>query len=88
MKLPMLAVDADLLRLSFPYIALPKVDGVRAYYSGKLCGVVARSGRHFTNPVVRDQVRRFLHADLEILSLIHISEPTRRTERSRMPSSA
>lgn len=66
MKLPMLAVDADLLRLSFPYIALPKVDGVRAYYSGKLCGVVARSGRHFTNPVVRDQVRRFLHADLEI----------------------
>ena len=24
----------------------------------------------------------------EILSLIHISEPTRRTERSRMPSSA
>ena len=27
-------------------------------------------------------------ADLIMLSLIHISEPTRRTERSRMPSSA
>ena len=40
-----------------------------------------------------DSVRRDIAAETRLavdtaLSLIHISEPTRRTERSRMPSSA
>ena len=30
----------------------------------------------------------FFYATLHLLSLIHISEPTRRADRSRMPSSA
>ena len=41
------------------------------------------SKRH---PTVEEDV--CIYANATILSLIHISEPTRRTERSRMPSSA
>ena len=40
----------------------------------------------------KDKEKRFIkifkEGTLTELSLIHISEPTRRTERSRMPSSA
>ena len=39
-------------------------------------------------PIVGHPTTSCAPSTLPVLSLIHISEPTRRTERSRMPSSA
>ena len=39
-------------------------------------------------PIILKETHIKTQHQLQVLSLIHISEPTRRTERSRMPSSA
>ena len=51
-----------------------------------MAAVLAGGGTYLV--LQRGMLRTIIGMTLISLSLIHISEPTRRTERSRMPSSA
>ena len=62
-------------------LVLAKYDALGSIAHAKMLGQIGLLSESETTSLV-------LALEDIILSLIHISEPTRRTERSRMPSSA
>lgn len=51
---PMLAVDFNPSKANFPYIAMPKIDGVRALHLLPDLGITGRSLKSFGNTLVSD----------------------------------
>ena len=65
---------------------LPEAAGFSAgTHDGALFTLKRSTGKNFATGAMQPLCEWY---SAEQLSLIHISEPTRRTERSRMPSSA
>ena len=67
---PMLACEADLTKLSFPLLASPKLDGIRAIVRDGV--VYSRSNKPIPNKFVQDRFKHLEHFDGELI----VGEPT------------
>lgn len=67
---PMLACDADLLKLKFPLIASAKLDGIRAIVRDGV--VISRNGKPIPNAYVQRCIGHLEHHDGELM----VGEPT------------
>ena len=87
------ALELHGLEKHYPDFALGPID--LELPGGTVCGLIGENGagKSTTIKLILDMIDREagtvkLFGQEEILSLIHISEPTRRYHTSRMPSSA
>lgn len=73
---PILAVDFDPTKASFPYIAMPKIDGVRGMHLIEDKGFTGRSLKKFANKLVTERFKDLpLGLDGE-LSYGNVTDPT------------
>lgn len=61
----MLAVDADLSKLTFPLLASPKLDGIRATVRNNV--VYSRSNKPIPNKFIQAKLGKFEHLDGELI---------------------